>query len=429
MERLLLCITLSIAAVFVSAETGAAPPAATGSAPQKVIKDAAEYNAYIGALNTKGPAARGAALEAFVALYPGSVMREDALAQAMAAYQQAGDQAKLEQAATQLLQADPRNLQALSVVVVLKRARATQGDRQALADLPAETQQGLSLLPHWPRPAGISAEDYAKLQRQMEQILEGAAGFAALQAKDYAQARAHYRKSVAIDPGNLQDVYQLAIAELEMSPLDPDGFWYIAKANAIAATGNNAAAQQNILAYGKGRYHRYHGSEDGWDRVLAAANGTDAPPAGFAQGIKPAPTPADLAVQAVQQNDPASLSFSDREFILGFRDASPANRQAADKVWKSLLALQKGGKARLEIPVMVIAVNGSSLDAAISDDNQTAKKSDLHVKLLKAADPAPAPGSLIKVIGVLRSYQPKPFLFIMDQGEVATEPTPAVATH
>ena len=70
---------------------------------QKVIKDPAEYNAYITALNTTDPAAKGAAMEAFVAQYPNSIVKSDALQQAMGAYQQASNQQKVEQLARQIL--------------------------------------------------------------------------------------------------------------------------------------------------------------------------------------------------------------------------------------------------------------------------------------------------------------------------------------
>src|SRR5690348_9022037 len=60
---------IMVAAVFTCA--AAEPPAAaTQAAPQKVIKDPAEYNSYITALNTQDPASRGAAMEAFVTQYP-----------------------------------------------------------------------------------------------------------------------------------------------------------------------------------------------------------------------------------------------------------------------------------------------------------------------------------------------------------------------
>ncbi len=77
----------------------------TGQRPtsQKVIKDPAEYNAYITALNTTDPAAKAAAMEAFVTQYPNSIVKIDALEQAMAAYQQANNQQKVEAGC----QADP----------------------------------------------------------------------------------------------------------------------------------------------------------------------------------------------------------------------------------------------------------------------------------------------------------------------------------
>src|SRR6185312_8995763 len=81
----------------------AQPPAGTQAAQtptsQKVIKDPAEYNAYITALNTTDPAAKAQAMEAFVAQYPNSIVKQEALEQAMGAYQQAQNQPKVEDTA------------------------------------------------------------------------------------------------------------------------------------------------------------------------------------------------------------------------------------------------------------------------------------------------------------------------------------------
>jgi hypothetical protein len=63
-----------------------------------------------------------------------------------------------------------------------------------------------------------------------------------------------------------------------------------------------------------------------------------------------AQTPTEIAVQAVQENDPAGLSFSDYEFILSYRDASPANKVAGDHVWKAIQEKQKNGAAKLKLP-------------------------------------------------------------------------------
>ncbi len=137
--------------------------------------------------------------------------------------------------------------------------------------------------------------------------------------------------------------------------------------------------------------------------------------AGYAQGnASPA---AALAVQVVQENDPASLSFSDWEYVLSWRDASPANKAAAEKVWQAIEQKQNG--KRLKLPAKLVAVTKDGILAAISEDNQQANTADLHASLAKKPPRLPAPGSSIAVIGVIDGYTPKPFQFHMKDAEIA----------
>ena len=134
-------------------------PAATGQqanvpTSQKVIKDPAEYNAYITALNTTDPAAKGAAMEAFVAQYPNSIVKIDALEQAMGAYQQANNQQKVEQIARQILTIEPNNVRALAIVVFLERGQIK--DPATGAKARGDAERGLQELPNWKNPDGVS---------------------------------------------------------------------------------------------------------------------------------------------------------------------------------------------------------------------------------------------------------------------------------
>jgi hypothetical protein len=400
--------------------------AGTALAEQKIIKDPAEYNAYMAALNTPEPVQKAAAMVAFVAKYHDSVMHIDALEQAMAAYQQAGDQAKVEATAGEILKLSPDNVRALAIVTFLQRHRATKGDKGALKEVGANAERGLKALETWPAPDGMSDEDFKKLRGQMADIFNGAAGFAALKAKDYATARGYYLKSVSIDPANMQDVYQLAIADLQAKPLEVDGFWYIAKAINLASAQKDETAQENITNYGQAKYRRYHGSDDGWDALVAAVASQTVPPNGFAATIKRAPTPAELAVKAVMENDPASLSFSDYEYVLSYRDASPDNKTAAKKVWDTIQAKQKNGAVRLALTVKVIEYDGkSTMRAAITDGNQQANKADLEITLKEPLKVPVAVGSQAKIIGVLSDYKLSPFMFLMKDAELG-EQSPAV---
>ena len=440
MKKVLVTVLLAFATVAIAqqptqptqpaqpGQTTAQPSQANTPVQQKTIKDPAEYNAYITALNTQDPAQKGAAMEAFVKQYPQSVVLIDALEQAMAAYQQIGNTNKVLELARRILQLNPNNIRALAIVVAIDRNLATQGNQDALKEMCTDAQTGLTQLPSWQKPPDVSEADFEKLKTQMGDIFNGASGFCALQGKNYPQARDFYTKAFQIDPTNLQDVYQLAVADLEMNPIDLSGLWYCSKAIALAQKQNNTQAVQGMVAYCKAKYKRYHGGDDGWDQFVASTATETALPTDLATRIKPAPTPCDLAVQAVQQNDVDGLSFSDKEFILSKANCSPANKAAADKVWDSIQRLEKGGEARLEIPVKVVSATTDSLEVAVSEDNQAATppKADMHVELEKPVTKPPAPGTTTKVVGVITKYTPDPFLFTMEKGALPAAPKPPV---
>jgi tetratricopeptide (TPR) repeat protein len=437
MKKALVAVVLALAIVVTAqqpTQPGQQPGANTspGQQPgantppsQKVIKDPAEYDAYIKALNTPDPAAKGAAMEAFVKQYPQSVVLTDALIEARAAYQKAGNQAKVEEIARRILQLTPNDVTSLAIITFMDRAKAASGDQAALKEACTDTQTGLEQLPNWKKPDGVSDADFAGMRKETENIFDGAAGFCALQKKDYTNARTYYLKALESNPNDLTNNYQLAIAYLETDPIDLRGFWYGAKA--IALAGNNAATVNAISPYIKAKYKKYHGKAEDWDQFAASVASQTAPPSPeeLAKVITPAPTPCDFAVQAARDNPPDQLSFSDKEFILSKAGCSPANKDAADKIWQSIQTMEKNGEARLEIPIKVIAATKDTVDAAVSDDNQAANKADLHVQLEKPTLKPPAPGTMTKIIGVITNYMPEPFMFTMEKGALPEPKTPA----
>jgi tetratricopeptide (TPR) repeat protein len=363
-------------------------------------------------------------MEAFVAQYPNSIVKIEALEQAMGAYQQASNQQKVEQIARQILTVEPNNVRALAIVVYLERAQIK--DAASGAKARADAERGLQELQNW-KPADVSAADMEKLRNQMTVIFAGTAAFGALQQKDFASAQKYYEQALKIDPNDLGNNYQIAIALLESNPMNPLGFWYGAKALSIAQA-QNPQAFQAWSPYFTSRYKKYHGSTDDWNQRMAAAAQQTAPPPDFVASIPLAPTPCDLAAQAVQQNDPSTLSFSDWELVLSCRDKKPANKDAAEKVWQAIQAKEKNGEARLSIPVKVIAApDTSTLEVAVSEDNQAANKSDMKVTMEKPMTKPPAVGSSINIIGVISEYTPDPFMFTMTKGALPAAKAPAKA--
>jgi len=387
-------------------------------AQQKVIKNPAEYNAYIAALKIPNPIQKAAAMIKFIATYPNSVVQQEALEQAMAAYQQAGDQPGVEKTALRLLGLDKNNVRVLAIITFVERAKATQGDKQALADMKLHAEHGLSVLAHWPKPEGTSDADFKKLRTQMSTIFHGAAGFAALQAKDYPKARAAYLAAADTDPGDLQNVYQLSIAELQMSPLEPLGFWHIARALALAKAQKNAAAVDSIDKYGRAKFANYHHITCNFDLILAQADKQQKPPADFAKTIAPVDPPAAVAVQAVKECKVSEMSFEDWEYILGYRDASAANADAAAQVWSAIQSRQKNGTVRIQFEVKVVAANATVIDAALTDARQRASTADLRLAMAAPLAQPPATGAMITVNGIFADYKPSPFMFLMTGAEI-----------
>jgi tetratricopeptide (TPR) repeat protein len=386
----------------------------------------AEYEAYKAALATRDHAKRATAMEVFAAWYPNSVVRNEAYEQAMAAWTAAGQPPKADFIAGKLLQLDADNVHALAHRVYAGRTRLTQGDQSAMEPMVAAAERGLAALPKWPRPVTLDDASFARARQQMSAMFNGALGYAALQAKEYDKARRYFRESVAAEPDNLQDVYQLAVSQLEGTPLDALGFWFAARSIAIARATKNDIAAKEIDRYVRSRYRLYRGSEEGWDELLARVlAGERAPPGGFVKSIPRALTPAELALQLAEEHDPGSLGFADWVLILRHRDSTTANRAAADKLWQGIVGKQQqGGGTRIKIPVKVITATPDAIEAAITDEAQAGNVADLHIVMARPLAPLPAVGARISIVGTLSDYRPQPFLFTMVRAELAPESMP-----
>src|SRR5882724_3592858 len=175
MKTSLIAVVLGLAAMAAAQQPattqpqppGAPAPAANAQGP--VIKDPAEYNAYVGAVQQKDANAKISGLEAFVTQYPNSIVKKDALEALMGAYQQTANSAKMGETADRLLQVDPNNMRALALMAYTARlAYQNNQDPSKSAQLAQPMKQygekGLAALPTYTKPEGVSDADFAKLK-------------------------------------------------------------------------------------------------------------------------------------------------------------------------------------------------------------------------------------------------------------------------
>jgi tetratricopeptide (TPR) repeat protein len=401
-----------------SPSTGTQPAQGAASAPpqqKKEIKDPAEYNAYVGAVQQTDPKAKISGVEAFLTQYPNSVMKEDALELLMGAYQQTGDVPKTLDAAQRLLQANPNNYRALALLTYMKRQAAEAGTtpQQNLADAAQYGGKGLDALKVATKPDGMSDADFDKLKKQLGSIFNGAVGINALQSKNYPQAQQSLRAAVEADPTDLRNVYPLALADLTGTPPNSvEGLFFIARAAALAA---GSPGQAQIEAYGKNKYTVYHGSDQGWTDVLAAAKTNPMPPQGFAVTQYVPPTPAQQAADLVKTKAPKDMSFAEWELVLSA--GQPAD---TDKVWSTIKGVS------LQMEGLVTKVSPTQLEIAGSQDDIDQKRTDIILNM-DGTIPArllPKEGATLDFQGTPDSYTPSPFAMTMEKGSLLTKAAP-----
>jgi len=434
MKTSLTVMVLAFAAVASGQQTSTqsqTPPAAPAQAAQpaapppqkKEIKDPAEYNAYVGAVQQQDPNAKISGLEAFLTQYPNSVMKEDALELLMGLYRQTNNAAKMVDAEQRLLQVNPNNLRALALMTYDKRALASQGQnpQQNLADAAQYGATGLEALKTAPKPEGMADADFDKQKKQMSVIFSGAVGMAALQNKDYGKAQAALRAAAEGDPNDIQNVYPLALAYLSANPPDyVNGLFFIARAAALAA---GSPGQAQIEKYGKSQYVKYHGSDQGWTDVLATTKTTPLPPADFTITKYVPPTPAEQAADLVKNktpNDIKQMSFADWQLVL-----SAGKPEDQDKVWSVIKGVP------LQMEGLVIAATSTEVQIAESQDDIDQKRADIVVTMSGTIPDKlmPKVGANLQFEGTPASYTPSPFVMNMDKGALLTAKKPAAPVH
>jgi len=403
-----------------TSQTAQTAPSQAQAPPKKEIKDPAEYNAYVGAIQQSDPAGKISGLEAFLTQYPNSVMKEDALEVLMQAYQQAGKQDKMLDTAQRVLQVNPNNLRALAMLTYTKQQQAEGGQnaKENLASAAQYANQGLEALKTTPKPEGMSDADFDKLKTQARVIFNGAAGTAAFANKDYEHAQTYLKAAVEDNPNDLANVYRLALADLTGTPANElEGLFFIARATNLAA---GSPGQAQIETYGKKRYTTYHGSDQGWTELLATAKANPLPPAGLTIPKYVPPSPAEQAAELVKNktpNDIKQMSFADWQLVL-----SAGKPEDQEKVWNVIKGVP------LQIEGQVIAATATEIQIAESQDDIDQKRADIVVTMSGTIPDRMMPkvGSNLPFAGTPVSYTSNPFVMNMDKGVLLTAKKPPV---
>jgi len=382
------------------------------------IKDPAEYNSYVSSVQNPNVQQKISGLEDFLARYPNSVVKKDALEQLMIAYQQTGNAAKTEETAQKLLEIDPNNVRVLALMAYSARTAAGQGQnpQQNIQSAKTYGERGLAALQTMVKPDGVTPAQFEQLKEQTAIIFAGAVGFADFNGKDYANAQKYLQQAVDLrlkvspsDATNINDIYLLALSYLEPQQINPAGLFWIARA---AALSNN---NPGILKYGQVKYAKYHGGTDGWNQVLQMAQANPAPPADFA--VKPAPTLPEQAANLANTKTAKDMSIAEWELILQYGDQA-----TRDKVWAQIQQIPS-----IAFQGQVVAADKNTVSLAATEDAITAAKADVVVTMVAAMPlkDIPKVGAQIPIQGKASSYTQSPFVLHLTNGMLIETKKPA----
>lgn len=421
MKKILLVVVLGVAVVAGAQDAAQPAQGQPAAAPSQgpVIKDPAEYNAYVAAVGQKDVNAKISGLEAFLTQYPNSVMKNQGLEQLMGAYQAANNAKKTMETAQKLVAADTCNLRGLALLAYFDRVLAQGGDpnaAQMLKDGRKYSEQGLDCLPKATDP------DIVKMKDQMTSIFNSAIGISCMTDKDYPCAVAHLKPAADANATDFSVVYPLALAYWPdpKTPVTADNsvnaIWYASRASAIAP----AQVQAQIEKYARSLYVRYHGGDDGWPDLLAKAKAGTAAPPDLATLIKPAPTLPEQAHKMVQDTTPDKMDFATWEFVL-----VNGTQEDQDTVWNAIK-----GKA-VQMVGTVISTTPDTFMVAGSSDDIDAKKADITLKFEDKVPVRMIPkdgADNFQFQGEPASYTPNPFMMVMEKARLLNA-KPAAPAH
>ncbi len=457
-----LLTSLAAALPMVLFAQGAAAPAAGAASGQCQMPDA-EYQVYNNANTQTQPAAKAAALEAYLTQFPNSCAKLGTLQALPQVYLQAGDIQKAIGAADRVLQLDPNDVTTLAQEAYLHYTAASKVTDADASKIPAERQPELDQAASFaqkalaaPKPANVDDATFTKFKEQWYPLLDSYIAFAALNKKDSADAEDFYKKEFAFvqgdptlapmlkTPAAAADTYFLATAYYQAQP--PDYLNCAFYASRAAGLTQDAAMKTQATQIAKYCYHQYHGqNDDQFDKLTQLAQADVTPPADLATTITPKPTPAETIAGILKTTTPDQLATADKEYIL--QNGSPDQVQ---QVWDTMK-----GKA-FQFPGMVVVsstptqIQVASPGAVVPGQPPTADftfnlappeelpakatlaQKKAYEKKQAAIAAAIAPGQTVTLSGTFDSYTPKPFMITMTDGQVIlpeaakpTKPSPA----
>ncbi len=407
--------------------------------PQKVAKDQDEANLINSIPKEPDAAKRVQILDKWTREYPETAFAPERTAEYLRAYSELKDCKGQNKIAADLLAKDPNSEPGLRIIIgciySIKGPSAAEFDQaeKAANTLLANADKIYS---DANKPAATPADAWKQFKATMVIAAENTIPYIDLQRKDDGKAESDLKKLLQSDPSDAQASSMLATLLFGQRVAKPDNqppaiFEYARVGVYEGPNALDAKSRAAFLSTAAKYYKAYHGSDEGWDKIVALAKANSLPPAGFT--IK---STADLerermeAEAAADAADPVFATWKQfKGGLTGDTDAAfwkeveGAGLPSTDgsKKFKGKLVLQKPA---LNPKTLVIAYKDPAGDITLQLETPLRGKMD--------------PGAELEFFGTATAYTKSPFMVTLKIADPKTDlvgwkslpiaPTPAKKT-
>ena len=195
-------------------------------------------------------------------------------------YAQNGQAAQALAVAKQSLAADPKDFNALYYTMLLTQPAYTANQQPAILSDGENASKSLLASIDTP-PAGVAADQWAKLRPDVEVLCHQTLGFAAMQRKSWDAAEGEFKKALQVNPNNGAVDFSLYVTLASKKDNSSALFYYARAANYDGAGALTPQQRQALQADLQKVYTAYHGNANGLQELQSAAKAQPNPPDGF----------------------------------------------------------------------------------------------------------------------------------------------------
>ena len=385
---------------------GQDPAPAAASGPQ--WKNQAEFDLFTAITKETEPKAKLQKIQQWEKEFPDTAFMAQRRTLLLTTYFQLGQAKEAVDVAKQILAVTPNDFSALYITVTLTQSLAGTNPTPAVLD--QGEKAATALLNINDAPANLTAAQWATQKPQVQNLAHTTLAWIDLQRKNYPAAEGEYQKSLQIDPNNGGIDYQLATAIYsEKDPAKmPTALFYYARAASYEGPGAlNPDGRKQVMTFVQKAYKGYHGSDQGFNDLIAAAKASATPPADFT--IKSA---LDIAKAEMANEEEWTKAHPQEAMWKGIKEAL-TGADGANYFGSSMKDAQlpplKGKVVKLEP-----ALKPKTILIAMEDGKSDGSTADATLKFEMPLPGSVEPGTELTFEGVPESYTASPLMVVFN---------------